>query len=208
MRTRATEIRARRADSRGERNRCLRSARCTKEHGVPLATAAGLRACAGTPAFTTGSLARRTQGSTRRSLLGAIRGPGAHDCACETARRRPTLPVPSSHHVSGLSRREGDARAPCAEAPPHVQKARASCHRSKPGVDVGCKCAAESCTRDEELAPRNRPTGAGCKPPQAAWVKSPGRERCGKGTPRCQVWIKKANDRELPFNCRNCSDDV
>ncbi len=45
----------------------------------------------------------------------------------------------------------------------------------------------QSCMRDEGKAPRNRLTGAGCKPPQAAWVKSPGRERCGKGTPRYQV---------------------
>lgn len=29
--------------------------------------------------------------------------------------------------------------------------------------------------------PRHRLAGAGGKPPQAAWVKSPGRERCGKG---------------------------
>lgn len=28
---------------------------------------------------------------------------------------------------------------------------------------------------------RSRPAGAGSKPPQAAWVKSPGSERCGKG---------------------------
>ena len=45
----------------------------------------------------------------------------------------------------------------------------------------------QSCMRDEGKAPRNRLTGAGCKPPQAAWVKSSGRERCGKGTTRYQV---------------------
>ena len=43
------------------------------------------------------------------------------------------------------------------------------------------QCAAASGVGDEGMAPRNRLTGAGCKPPQAAWVKSPGRERCGKG---------------------------
>jgi len=32
-----------------------------------------------------------------------------------------------------------------------------------------------------ELAYRNRLAGAGCKPPQAALVKSHGRERYGKG---------------------------
>jgi hypothetical protein len=52
------------------------------------------------------------------------------------------------------------------------------------------------------MAPRNRLAGAGCKPPQAAWVKSPGRERCGKGAGRHQVRTEKANTRELPFNCR------
>ena len=31
------------------------------------------------------------------------------------------------------------------------------------------------------MVPRHRLAGAGGKPPQAAWVKSPGRERCGKG---------------------------
>jgi hypothetical protein len=38
-----------------------------------------------------------------------------------------------------------------------------------------------------QTASRNRLAGAGCKPPQAAWVKSPGRERCGKGAGRHQV---------------------
>jgi hypothetical protein len=38
------------------------------------------------------------------------------------------------------------------------------------------------CTRDEGvLAHRSRLAEAGCKPPQAAGVKSSGRERCGKG---------------------------
>lgn len=59
-----------------------------------------------------------------------------------------------------------------------------------------------------QMASRNRLAGAGCKLPQAAWDKSPGRERCGKGAGRHQVGIMKANTRELPFNCRNCSDDV
>ena len=58
------------------------------------------------------------------------------------------------------------------------------------------------------MAPRNRLAGAGCKPPQAAQVKSLGRERCGKGIMRCQVWIKKVNNSELPFKCRNRSDDI
>lgn len=38
-----------------------------------------------------------------------------------------------------------------------------------------------------QTASRNRLAGARCKPPQAAWVKSPGRERCGKGAGRHQV---------------------
>ena len=39
----------------------------------------------------------------------------------------------------------------------------------------------------EKQTSRNRPAGAGCKPPQAAGVKSLGRERCGKGAGRHQV---------------------
>jgi len=74
------------------------------------------------------------------------------------------------------------------------------------------QCAAASSVGDERrgisLASRNRLAGAGCKPPQAAWVKSPGRERCGKGASKHQVRAKKANTRELPFNSRNCSADV
>lgn len=58
------------------------------------------------------------------------------------------------------------------------------------------------------MAPRHRLTGAGGKPPQAAWVKSPGRERCGKGARRRQVRIQKTNNRELPFKRRNNSDDI
>ena len=53
------------------------------------------------------------------------------------------------------------------------------------------------------MASRNRLAGAGCKPPEAAWVKNPGRERFRKGVGRHQVRINKANTRELPFNCRN-----
>ena len=59
-----------------------------------------------------------------------------------------------------------------------------------------------------QTASRNRLAGAGCKPPQAAWAKSPSRERCGKGAARHQVGTMKANTRELPFNCRKCSNDV
>ena len=58
------------------------------------------------------------------------------------------------------------------------------------------------------MAPRHRLAGAGGKPPQAAWVKSPGRERCGKGARRRQVRTRKANTRELPFKCRKYSDDI
>ena len=53
------------------------------------------------------------------------------------------------------------------------------------------QCAAASGVGDERrkerLASRTRLAGAGCKPPQAAWAKSPGRERCGKGASRHQV---------------------
>jgi hypothetical protein len=39
-------------------------------------------------------------------------------------------------------------------------------------------------------------------------VKSHGRERCGKGTEMYQVWIKKTNKSEPPFNCRKAKDDI
>lgn len=38
-----------------------------------------------------------------------------------------------------------------------------------------------------QTASRNRLAGADCKPPEAARVKSPGRERSGKGAGRHQV---------------------
>ena len=38
-----------------------------------------------------------------------------------------------------------------------------------------------SCTEDEGMAPRSRPSGVGFKPLQAATVKSRGGERCRKG---------------------------
>ena len=41
--------------------------------------------------------------------------------------------------------------------------------------------------RRKELTSRARLAGAGRKPPQAAWAKSPGCERCGKGAIRHQV---------------------
>jgi len=50
------------------------------------------------------------------------------------------------------------------------------------------------------MAPRNRLAGAGCKPPQAAWVKSPGRERCGKGAPKASGEDRR---RRTPVNCRS-----
>ena len=59
----------------------------------------------------------------------------------------------------------------------------------------GSECAAASDVRDEGMAPRNRLTGAGCKPPYAAQVKSLGCERYGKGANRHQVGI---NEGEQP----------
>jgi hypothetical protein len=44
-------------------------------------------------------------------------------------------------------------------------------------------------------ASRNRLAGADCKPPHAAWVKSPGRERCGKGALRHQVRISEGEQK-------------
>ena len=58
-------------------------------------------------------------------------------------------------------------------------------------LDKGDQCAAASGLRDEGMVPRNRLTGADYKPPQAALVKSPGREHCGKGAIRYQVRTKE-----------------
>ena len=51
-----------------------------------------------------------------------------------------------------------------------------------------------------DMTPRNRLAGAGCKPPQAAWVKSPGRERCGK---RCCKASGMNRRRRTQVNCRS-----
>src|SRR3954447_847912 len=54
---------------------------------------------------------------------------------------------------------------------------------------------------------RSRPAGAGSKPPQAAGVKSPGGERCGKRRKQFrQVWLKKTNVSEPLMTCRNVSN--
>ena len=54
---------------------------------------------------------------------------------------------------------------------------------------------------------RSRPAGAGSKPPQAAGVKSPGGERCGKRRKQFrQVWLKETNVSEPLKTCRNISN--
>lgn len=54
---------------------------------------------------------------------------------------------------------------------------------------------------------RSRPAGAGSKPPQAAGVKSPGGERCGKRRKQFrQVWLKETNVSEPLTTCRNVSN--
>jgi hypothetical protein len=70
--------------------------------------------------------------------------------------------------------------------------------RANKGLGDRHQCAAASGVGDERkgrLASRTRLAGAGCKPPQAAWVKSLGRERCGKGAIRHQV---RTNEGEHP----------
>gem|GEM_PF-4346686 len=58
-------------------------------------------------------------------------------------------------------------------------------------------------------APRSRPAGGGCKPPQAAPVKSRGGERCGNGAPGArQVRVAKASGSEPLMTCRNSLDDI
>jgi hypothetical protein len=56
---------------------------------------------------------------------------------------------------------------------------------------------------------RSRFAGRGCKPPQAASVKSRGGERCGKGGPRVrQVRTEKASESEPSLTCRNAKNGV
>lgn len=55
------------------------------------------------------------------------------------------------------------------------------------------------------MAPRNRFTGAGCKPPQAAWAKNPGRERCGKGAIQASGENRR---RRTTVNCRPSVETV
>jgi hypothetical protein len=53
---------------------------------------------------------------------------------------------------------------------------------------------------------RSRPAGVGFKPPQAARVKSPGGERCGKRRKSFrQVWSKETNESEPLMTCRYIS---
>src|SRR5215217_2593918 len=66
---------------------------------------------------------------------------------------------------------------------------------------------------EKRIRPHLRPTNGSWRvdesvPQQAAWVKSPSRERYGKGVARRQVGDRKANTSELPFKCRKLSDDV
>src|SRR5438477_2693724 len=56
---------------------------------------------------------------------------------------------------------------------------------------------------------RNRSAGSGPKPPQAARVKSPGGERCGKRRKEFrQVWLKETNASKPLMTCRNVFIDV
>src|ERR671925_720414 len=56
---------------------------------------------------------------------------------------------------------------------------------------------------------RGRPAGGGCKPPQAASVKSRGGERCGQGAQVVrQVRVKKANGSEPLMTCRKRIDGI
>ena len=57
----------------------------------------------------------------------------------------------------------------------------------------------------EELASRDRLAGAGRKPPQAAWVKSPGRERCGKGAVKASG---ENHRRRTTVNCRSSAESA
>jgi hypothetical protein len=56
---------------------------------------------------------------------------------------------------------------------------------------------------------RSRSAGGGCKPPQAASVKSRGGERCGKGGQLVrQVRVEKASESEPLMTCRKPMDGI
>src|SRR4029453_18246777 len=74
--------------------------------------------------------------------------------------------------------------------------------------DVAKTALERCCTRDGG-GPRSRSAGGGCKPPQAAPVKSRGGERCGNGAPGArQVRVAKASGSEPLMTCRNSLDDI
>ena len=63
------------------------------------------------------------------------------------------------------------------------------------------RCA--TCTRDEGRALRGRQSGVDLKPPQAAVVKSDGRERCGNaGTRFRQARLREASASKPSMKCR------
>jgi hypothetical protein len=65
------------------------------------------------------------------------------------------------------------------------------------------------CIGDGGVALRSRLVGGGCKPPQAASVKSRGSERCGKGgRPARQVGTEKASGSEPLLTCRNAMSGI
>jgi hypothetical protein len=87
---------------------------------------------------------------------------------------------------------------------------------AEPGVprtgwrsDVGGRSFGPVLYRRWRWALRSRFAGRGCKPPQAASVKSRGGERCGKGGQSVrQVWIEKASESEPSLTCRNAEDGI
>jgi hypothetical protein len=81
--------------------------------------------------------------------------------------------------------------------------------RTNGADDVGDRSQGSVLHRRWRRALRSRSTGRGCKPPQAASVKSRGGERCGNGgQPVRQVGVEKASESEPLMTCRKPMDGI
>ena len=107
----------------------------------------------------------------------------------------------------GVSRRAGGRS--CASRPPGSSPATSVCHEREGGLRCSEDRSGAVLHERWGWAPRSRPAGGGCKPPQAAPVKSWGGERCGNGAPGArQVRVAKASGSEPLMTCRNSLDDI
>ena len=115
--------------------------------------------------------------------------------------------------VTGWTRHRGPRLPPggrsCASRPQGSSRAISVCHEREGGLRCSEDCSGAVLHERWGWAPRSRPAGGGCKPPQAAPVKSRGGERCGNGAPGArQVRVAKASGSEPLMTCRNSLDDI